>query len=213
MKQLKLKIQEALVIKFTTAFVAFKREELASKTVPMAYVDGSGQSVTAGQVFYTIGSPGTPGYLKIESTNTTTLTGSGNLALTVTSFATALVADGTVSFTILGRAAAVNFDYSSNPVVSNIVLDIPNRAVYKFKTSDFVANISSFDGTATEAVNLQGNLTGYKLNGTALASNTWVTISDIAAEKLTYTPLDQDAAYEIAVDYKARDINNNESTN
>lgn len=213
MKQLKLKIQEALVIKFTAASVNFKREELASKLVPVPYTDGSGQTVTAGQVFYTIGSPGVTGYMKIESTNAATLTSSGNLALTITSLASSTVADGTINFTILGRPAILNVDYNSNPVVSNILLEIPNRDIYKFKPSDFTPYVSSFDGAATAAINIQGTLTGYKFDGIALVSNTWITIAEIAAERLTYTPLDQDVAYEIAVDYKARDINNNESTN
>lgn len=213
MKQLKLKILDAVVINFATASIALMRETSTTKLIAMGYTNGTGQTITAGQVFYTVGTPGSTGYIKVSSANNATLTGSGNIALTVEALPSSTVADGLVTITILGKPAYINFDYSSTPVISNIVLEIPNRLEYTFKPSDFTSNVYSFDSAALDAINLQGTMTNYTFNGAALLSGTWITIQDIGLGKLKYTPLNQDTAYEATVDYKARDVNGNESTN
>lgn len=211
MKQLKLKIGNAIIARFTTITVGFLRGAQSTKLVSMGYTNGTGQSITAGQVFYTEGIAGSTGYVEIKATSAATLSTNGSIGLTISTIPSTTQADKSLIFSITGREAIVNLDYLSAPVIANIILEVPNRDLYKFKPSDFTASISSFDGTAAKDVNLQGDMTGYLYNGIALPSNTWVSLEDIALEKLTYTPLAQDAAYEKAVDYKVRDINNNES--
>ena len=213
MKQLKIKILAKIFINFQAINITFLREQQTSKEVSVPYTNGGDFVLSAGQVLYTVGTLNQAGYLEIKVVNNTTLTSSGNLLLSITHYPSASEANKTVTFNINNSAVNIAFYYNSAPTVNDIIVQTNNRTPYTFTTQDFLSNISDYDNDQIVEVSLIGDLTGYTLDNTAVVSNSWITIADIALGKLVYTPLNQDAYYEKNIQYKAKDINGNISIN
>ena len=213
MKQLKIKILAKIFINFQAINITFLREQQTNKEVSVPYTNGGGFVLSAGQVLYTVGTLNQVGYLEIKVVNNTTLASSGNLLLSITHYPSVSEANKTITFNIDGSAVNIGFYYNSAPTTNNIIVQTANRTPYTFTTQDFLANISDYDNDQIAEISLIGDLTGYTLNNTAIVSNSWISMADIALGKLVYTPLNQDAYYEKDIQYKAKDINGNISIN
>ena len=213
MKQLKIKILAKIFINFQAINITFLREQQTSKEVSVPYTNGGNLVLSAGQVLYTVGTLNQIGYLEIKVVNNTTLTSSGNLLLSITHYPSISEANKTITFNIAGSAVNISFYYNSAPTINDIIVQTNNRAPYTFTTQDFLSNITDYDNDQIVEVSLIGDLTGYTLNNTAIVSNSWISMTDIALGKLVYTPLNQDTYYEKNIQYKAKDINGNISIN
>ena len=213
MKQLKIKILAKIFINFQAINITFLRGKQVSKEVSVPYTNGGNFVLSAGQILYTNGTLNQAGYLEIKVVNNTTLTSSGNLLLSITHYPSVSEANKTINFNIDNSAVNIDFYYNSAPTTNDIIVQTNNRTPYTFTTQDFLANISDYDNDQISEVSLIGDLTGYTLNNTAIVSNSWISMVDIALSKLVYTPLNQDAYYEKDIQYKAKDINGNISIN
>ena len=114
-----------------------------------------------------------------------------------------------ISYIVYILDVNIDFYYNSAPTVNDIIVQTNNRTPYTFTTQDFLSNITDYDNDQIVEVSLIGDLTGYTLNNTAIVSNSWISMTDIALGKLVYTPLNQDTYYEKNIQYKAKDINGN----
>lgn len=213
MKQLKIKILAKVFINFQSINITFLREQQSSKEISVPYTNGGNFVLSAGQVLYSIGTLNQIGYLEVKVVNNTTLTSSGNLLLSITHYPSVSEANKTVTFNINNSAVNISFYYNSPPIINDIIVQTNNRTPYTFTTQDFLSNITDYDNDQIVEVSLIGDLTGYTLNNTAIVSNSWISMTDIALGKLVYTPLDQDTYYEKNIQYKAKDINGNISIN
>ena len=213
MKQLKIKILAKVFINFQAINTTFLREQQTSKEVSVPYTNEGGFVLSAGQVLYSIGTLNQIGYLEVKVVNNTTLTSSGNLLLSITHYPSVSEGNKTVTFNIDGSAVNIAFYYNSAPTINDIIVQTDNRTPYTFTTQDFLANIADYDNDQIAEISLIGDLTGYTLDNNAVVSNSWISMADIALNKLVYTPLNQDAYYEKDIQYKAKDINGNISIN
>lgn len=213
MKQLKIKILAKVFINFQSINITFLREQQSSKEISVPYTNGGNFVLSAGQVLYSIGTLNQIGYLEVKVVNNTTLTSSGNLLLSITHYPSVSEANKTVTFNINNSAVNISFYYNSTPIINDIIVQTNNRTPYTFTTQDFLSNITDYDNDQIVEVSLIGDLTGYTLNNTAIVSNSWISMTDIALGKLVYTPLNQDTYYEKNIQYKAKDINGNISIN
>ena len=213
MKQLKIKVLAKIFINFQAINITFLRGEQTNKEISLPYTNGGNLVLSAGQVLYTVGTLNQVGYLEIKVVNNTTLTSSGNLLLSITHYPSVSEANKTITFNIDGNAVNIGFYYNSAPTINDIIVQTNNRTPYTFTTQDFLSNITDYDNDQIVEVSLIGDLTGYTLDNTAVVSNSWITMADIALGKLVYTPLNQDTYYEKNIQYKAKDINGNISIN
>ena len=213
MKQLKIKILAKVFINFQAITTTFLREQQSSKEISVPYTNGGNFVLSAGQVLYTVGTLNQVGYLEAKVVNNTTLTSSGNLLLSITHYPSISEANKKITFNIADSGVNINFYYNSAPIINDIIVQTNNRTPYTFTTQDFLSNITDYDNDQIVEVSLIGDLTGYTLNNTAIVSNSWISMTDIALGKLVYTPLNQDAYYEKDIQYKAKDINGNISIN
>ena len=213
MKQLKIKILAKVFINFQSINITFLREQQSSKEVSVPYTNGGNFVLSAGQVLYTVGTLNQIGYLEIKVVNNTTLTSSGNLLLSITHYPSISEANKTITFNINNSAVNIAFYYNSAPTINDIIVQTNNRTPYTFTTQDFLSNITDYDNDQIVEVSLIGDLTGYTLDNNAVISASWISMADVALGKLVYTPLNQDAYYEKAIQYKAKDINGNISIN
>ena len=213
MKQLKIKVLAKIFINFQAINITFLRGEQTNKEISLPYTNGRAFVLSAGQVLYTVGTLNQIGYLEIKVVNNTTLTSSGNLLLSITHYPSISEANKKITFNIADSAVNINFYYNSAPIINDIIVQTNNRTPYTFTTQDFLSNITDYDNDQIVEVSLIGDLTGYTLNNTAIVSNSWISMTDVALGKLVYTPLNQDTYYEKDIQYKAKDINGNISIN
>ena len=213
MKQLKIKVLAKIFINFQAINITFLRGEQTNKEISLPYTNGGNLVLSAGQVLYSVGTMNQVGYLVVKVVNNTTLTSSGNLLLSITHYPSVSEANKLITFNINNSGVNINFYYNSAPIINDIIVQTNNRTPYTFTSQDFLANISDYDNDQIVEVSLIGDLTGYTLDNTAVVSNSWITMADIALGKLVYTSLNQDAYYEKDIQYKAKDINNNISIN
>lgn len=209
MRELKIRVLEKQSIIFNRPSVSFIRGSQVTKEVALNYSNGTGQTLTAGQVLYTSGSSGILGFLEIKALTNYTLTGANVITLSITNYPTSTEANKAISFAIDGTTVNVDFYYNSAPLTNDIIIERANRTDYTFSSLDFVSNYSDYDGDPLAEIQLLGDLTGFTFNNNPIITGTWVSIADIANGSLKYTPLDQDAYYEKTINYKAKDINGN----
>lgn len=203
MAVIRIRVAGIIAIVFTPIYTAFVREVNETKTLLLSYTDGSGQSLTTGQQLYSVGTIGTLGYLSINVKNATILSGSGSFEIDITSYANATKPDGTVTFIYNASPIVINIDYSSKPDAFDFTAEIPNRTVKTFTVLEFESHFSDFDGDSLSDVMIEGDVSGYKFNGNAYVSGTWISINDVPL--LTYEPNDTDSIYEKVNNWKARD--------
>ena len=203
MALIKIRVSGFVAIVFTELYTNFIREVNETKTLSLSYTNGTGQTLSAGQQLYSIGTTGTLGYLSVKVKNNTTIIGSGSFDIDVTSYANSTQPDGSTTFTYATSPIVINIDYSSKPNVVDFIVDIPNRAVRTFTLADFESNFIDFDGDTLAEVMIQGDVTGYHFNTLPYIAETWIPMSDIGL--LTYVPEDTDVSYEKDNNWKAKD--------
>ena len=213
MKQLKIKILAKIFINFQGINSTFLKGEQTTKEINLPYTNGGNFVLSAGQVLYSVGTVNQVGYLVVKVVNNTTLTSSGNLLLSITHYPSVSEANKLITFNINNSGVNINFYYNSAPIINDIIVQTNNRTPYIFTAQDFLSNITDYDNDQISEISLIGDLTGYTLDNTAVVSNSWITMADIALGKLVYTPLNQDTYYEKDIQYKAKDINGNISIN
>lgn len=203
MALIKIRVAGIVSIVFTEVYTNFIREENETKTMSLSYTNGSGQTLTAGQELYSIGTVGTLGYLSVKVKNNTTILGSGSFDIDVTSYATATQPDGAINFNYDGNPIKINIDYNSNPEITDITFDILNRSEKTFSVSDFENAFTDLDGDTISEIMIEGDVTGYKFEGDPYVSGTWIFMSDV--NNLKYIASDANEAYEKNNNWKAKD--------
>lgn len=201
-----------IFLNFSPISASLIREEDNTVPVTLNYTSGTGQTMTAGQVLYTVGTAGQPGYLEVRVNTTTTLTGSGSVALTVYSHPTATQANQSVPFVFDESTITLNLTYNSKPVTSDVNISIANRATHDFTTAEFLAAYTDFDTDAMVEMMATGTLTGYEydVNGTnnyVPYTGGWIPVNNIA--RLRYKGADQNAAYTQSNPWFAKDAQGN----
>lgn len=213
MKLLRITVLEKINIVFEGNSLSFVRGIQSTKEVNINYSNGTGQTLSAGQILYTSGTPGQIGYIEIKTITNYTLSNSGTITLSVINFPSSTEANKTVIFNFDNSPINLSLYYNSNPVTNDIIVQTPNRTPYIFSQNDFTSKITDYDNDNIESVMLVGDLTGFTLNNLAIAPDTWIGLTNIASGALKYTPLNQDAYYEKDIQYKAKDSNGNISIN
>ena len=180
-------------IQFTPTNINLTREVQNDITATISYTQGLGQTLTAGQVLYTVGTVGTSGYLQITAAGNTTISGSGSFTVNISSIPTSTVADGSVTFQIDGSNVVININYQSRPETEDIYKSIDNRSTYQFTTSDFTTAFSDFDSDTLIEVMADNNVVNYEYQGNPYVAGTWIPLANIG--QLEYTGADQNNAY------------------
>jgi hypothetical protein len=201
-----------IFLNFTPITADLIREEDNTVPVTLNYTNGIGQQMTAGQVLYTVGTAGQPGYLEVRVNTTTTLTGSGTVPLTVYSHPTATQAAQSVPFDFDQSTITLNLTYNSKPVTNDVNVSIANRGTHDFTTAEFLAAYTDFDSDAMTEMMATGTLTGYEYdaNGTnnyVPYTGGWIPVNNIA--RLRYKGADQNAAYTQSNPWFAKDAQGN----
>lgn len=186
-----------------------------SNTVPLNlnYTSGSGQTMVAGQTLYSAGTSGSPGFLEVRVTSNATLSGSGTVPLSLSSFPTSTQANQSVVFQFDQSDITLNLTYNSRPQTSDVAVSLPNRNTHSFTTSEFLASYTDFDSDQMTDIKAEGDMTGYQydLNNTgnfvAYTSGTWIPVNNIT--RLRYVALNQNAAYTKTNPWFARDVQGN----
>ena len=211
MKPLIIKVKAKIRITLNRASISFLRSVNATKSLNIGYSNGTGQVLAAGTPLYTAGTAGTVGYLSVSTTTTTTLQGTGTFNVSVVHYPSSTQPNQNISYNVDGSTGTIDITYNSAPVTEDIVVETENRTTYVFQATDFTDKITEPDGEAIADVSIHVDVTDIKFDGAPYVMGTWIALSDVAQGKLSYVPIDQDAAYQHNAQYKARDINGNES--
>ena len=204
-------------IQFSPTNIILIREIQNDISSNITYSQGLGQTLTAGEVLYTVGTPGQPGYLQITAAGNTVISGSGSFAVNISSVPTSTVADGSITFQIDQSNVIINIDYQSRPVVDDINLSIANRAEYIFQASDFDnPEFTDYDGQTVATEIMIGTdiqiasgsvIPNYLYNGNQYVAGTWIAIANIS--NLKYVGADQNNAYNQSDKWRAKDSEGN----
>jgi len=197
-------------IQLSSVNVSLIRGVSNTKTATVNYNNATGQVLSTGQVLYTTGVVGQPGYLSITVQSGTTLTGTGSFVININSIPSNNQLNQTVNYIIDGSTGLVNLTYNSNPVTQDLVIDLPNRGTHNFTTAEFVAKYTDFDGNNMVEMKADGNTINYLFNGSPYISGTWIPINDI--DELTYIGANQNGAYQQINPWVAKDSQGNIST-
>lgn len=208
---LRLKVAAKILITFGEVYLDFIRGTSTTKTYTVSFSNGTGQSLTAGQVLYSTGTQGQSGYLAVRSSDNKTLSGSGTMSVTVEHYPTTTEGNKVVTVTYDQSPLKVNLTYNSVPETTDIIIDVQNRTTKTFALADFTGHYTDYDSDQLSEIALFGDVTGYKYNGADYVVGQWITAANIGL--LTYVPIDQNAYYEKDVTWKAKDINGNISIN
>jgi hypothetical protein len=200
-------------INFAPTSAALIREQNNSVPTTLSYSNGIGQTMTTGQVLYSVGTSGTPGFLEVVVQTGVTLNGSGTVNLVVNSLPTATQANQTINFDFDQSNIAISLTYNSKPVTSDVNINLTNRGTHGFTTAEFVAAYTDFDSDAMAEIMATGNVDGYEydINGTntwvPYTAGTWIPVSNIT--RLRYVAVDQNAAYSKSNPWFAKDSQGN----
>ena len=209
MANININIAAKVFLSFTPVSVELIRNEVNSLTKTLTYSNGTGQTLALGEVLYTIGTPGSAGYLKVSSIAANTLNGSGNFTIRIDSFPMFNATDGIVTFQYDGSDIDLNIDYNSRPVAEDINISLVIRGTHVFTTAEFVDQYTDYDADSLSEIQVNGTTTGYEydINNTgtwvAYTSGTWVPVNNAA--RLRFNAADQNAAYISTNPYKVKD--------
>lgn len=205
-----------IFINFSPINVEMIRGEANTIPTTLYYTNGTGQQIPANTVLTYTGSGQT---VTLTFPNATTISGAGNTSVVIQSTPTTNAVDGAATFTYDQSTITVNIDYNSRPVISDINVNMANRATHDFTISEVEAHFTDIDTDALQDIRVKndsnGNVTGYEFNiGTVGSPNyqpyvadTWILRADIP--KLRYRGLNQNAAYAKSNPWEARDIKGN----
>jgi hypothetical protein len=203
-------------INFSPVTVTLIREQTNSVPTTLNYSNGTGQTMTAGQVLYSVGTSGTLGFIEVVVQSSVTLNGSGTINIVVNSYPTATQTNQTITPVFDQSNITINLVYNSKPVTSNVNISLENRGTHSFTTTEFVNSYTDYDSDALSAIMATGDVTGYQydINGTnnwvAYTAGTWIPVSNIT--RLRYVALDQNDAYTKSNPWFAKDSQGNISS-
>lgn len=159
------------------------------KTATVSYTNGNSQTLSAGQVLYTVGTMGQPGYIKAYVQSSVVLGNSGTFNIVVSSLPYTTVSGNpsSVNYTIDSGTGVINFTYSSAPVVEDINLSTDYNEPIFFNPTIFTSKFTDLDNDVTQVRSMADPdaLVGYKLNGVDY-TGTWINIADTS--NLAYYP-------------------------
>lgn len=213
MALLKIKVRAKNLITWGNSSVSFIRDTNSIKDTTISYSGAVNFSLSAGQILYSQGQEGSLGYLKISNKETTTLNGNGTLRLSIEHYPTSTEGNKTVTFNIDESPAQIHFAYNSNPNVSDVIVETPNRTPYTFRAEDFTAHYSDYDTDGLAEIQIVGNVNGIQLEDEQITSGDWIDFRNIIDGLLTYRPQDRSDLYEIDLQWKAKDTQGNISIN
>lgn len=211
MKPLIISVRAKQRIALNRATVSFLRSVDATKSINIGYSNGTGQQLAAGTILYTLGVVNTLDYIRVVTTTLTTLQGTGTFNVSISTLPNSSQANQSISYNIDGTTGIIDFTYNSAPITDDVLVETDNRTNYVFSSADFLNSITDPDGDTISEVAIFVDVTGIQFDGSPYILGTWIALSDLDQGKLVYIPLDQDAEYQHNAQYKARDINGNES--
>ena len=91
------------------------------------------------------------------------------------------------------------------PIVTDINVLLSNRETKVFTLTDFTDHFTDLDGDTLESVIITGDVTGYRLSGSAYVSGTEVTKAQIISGNLTFVAPDTNSTIDRVSIWKARD--------
>lgn len=203
-------VAEKVFLVFSTPTVNLIRSVSNSKTANIGFTNGTGQVISNGTVLVNQGTVGQPGYLKITTTSTVTAGSSGNIPISVSSIPSGTQANQTVNYTLDGSNGSINLTYNSNPVTSDIVINLPHLGSHTFTTAEFVAHYTDFDSDNLVEIKAESPVNNYKYNGAPYVAGTWIPVNNV--NQLTYTANNQITAYSQTTPWYAKDSQGNIST-
>lgn len=166
-------------------------------------------SLTNNQVLYTEGIPGDPSqtYIKISSVGNQNVTASGGLvSLKIESNGISGQLDKTVNVSIGGNTLPITINFKSRPDTH----DFGKAALYyavpiEITKQDLLANISDEDSSLIVEVAIETNGdTNFSHAGLPYTGG-WLTMAQIDAEPIVYTPDNNPNGYTKSYFYKAKD--------
>lgn len=102
-----------------------------------------------------------------------------------------------------------------NPVTTDIIKSTANRTDVILSDTDFTSHFTDSLGHTLGSISLTGPVTGYSFNNAPYVVGTELTLAQITAGTLKYTPDNIDTLYTKTVTYKAKDsvgsVSNNSS--
>ena len=202
-------------INFSPVSVQMIRAESNTVTATLSYTNGTGQLLSTGQVLYTVGTIGQPGYYKVSVSTGVTVTGSGSIPISIDAYPSSSIIDGSLTFQYDTSMVTLNIDYNSRPQSQDLPISMENRQVRPFTVAEFVSQYTDFDTDTYSEIKIDGNTTGYQIdlagNGTFVpyVSGSWIPILNVA--NLRYTGQDQNTAYQKINSFKVKDDKGNES--
>lgn len=187
---LTINVAEKIIPNFSPVTVALIRGISNTKTATVNYTNGNNQTLTAGQVLYTTGTQGQPGYIRAYVQSSVVLSPSGgsfNVVVVSTPYATVSGNPASITYTIDSGVGTINLTYSSAPTVEDIVIGTAYNTPVFFTPTVFTAHFSDLDNDVTQvrALGNPDSLVGYKLSGVDY-TGTWINIADTA--NLAYYP-------------------------
>ena len=191
--------------------VSLIRGILNNKIATVGYSNATGQVLTAGQVLYTIGTPGQLGHLTITVQSNTTLNGNGSFGINIVSTPTTSQVNQSVSYVIDGTTGIVNLQYDSLPAIEDININLANRGVHNFTVSEFVNAYFDYDGDALAEVRIMDSTIGYEYdenntnNYVAYIAGTWIPVNN--SSRIRYTALNQNPSYLKSNAWQGKDVN------
>lgn len=193
----------------STSFIA--GSEAQTKDMIVAYTNGNGAALTAGQVLANYTANGIS--LKVTSSTNQTLVGSGNLRIAIQHISSPTTSNSshTVTYTTGTITGTVNISYLYRPTTNDIIIeDVDNRGTVYILNSQILARVADLDGSVTHIAFI-GDVTGLYISNTPYVAGTWILISDLADNVLNYRATDTDASYTKQIEYKVKDNTNLES--
>ena len=209
MANINIYVGERQFINFSPVSAALLRGSNNLKNVDLSYSNAIGQIMTAGQILYSNGTPGTSGYLEVRSSSTNILTGSGTVPIEIESYPSSSQTNQTVQGVFDSSIINVNLTYNSRPMVSNNGFTIDNRTTKNFIIDDFSSKFIGYDGNTLAEISITGNVNNYfyDANGNnnyqPYISGSWISVNNI--HKLKFVAPDQNNYYVQTGGWSAKD--------
>lgn len=200
-----------VIVQLQNVSLSFLRGATDTKTATVSYTNGNGQTLTAGQVLYTTGTVGQPGYIRVYVQANTVLTSVGTFNVVVVSYPYETIAGNPASITynIDGGNGIINLTYMSAPENDDVNLDTEFLQPIPFTTAMLTAAISDLDNDAQQIrinPSTPDNLNGYFYNGIAYGGQ-WIDIADIG--NITFIPDNIPAGYTKSNVWEVKDSQGN----
>ncbi|MDR6548544.1 hypothetical protein J2810_004634 [Chryseobacterium rhizosphaerae] len=212
MALLRVRIKGKVLIVWGTLRLNFIRNQNNIVDSSISFSSGTGQTFTADQVLFTIGTAGTAGFFQVRSKDNVTLSGTGVFPIRVEHFPTSTAVPYTQNYTIDGSATSIFADYNSKPQINSVIVETDYNVPYTFQGTDFTSQFTDYDSDSLYDLRINGDVTGYTYDAVAYVAGTWIPLSHVESGRLQYVPTGQTDSYEKDNTWDGRDSNGNIST-